>query len=64
MKARVNEELKTIQIALRSKMGFTAGSEKRRLTPYMMYSIDLREKAKKSIRLGNITSSKMFKMLY
>ena len=64
VKMRVNEELKTIQIALRSKMGFTAGSEKRPLTPYLMYSRDLREQAKKTTRLGNITSSKMFKMLY
>ena len=64
VKMRVNEELKTIQIALRSKMGFTAGSEKRPLTPYLMYSKDLREQAKKTTRLGNITSSKMFKMLY
>ena len=61
LKMRVNEELKTAQIALRSKMGFTAGSEKRPLTPYLMYSRDLREQAKKTTRLGNITSSKCSK---
>ena len=64
LKMRVNEELKMTQIALRSKMGFTAGSEKRPLTPYFIYARDLREQAKKTTRLGNITSSKMFKMLY
>jgi len=48
LKMRVNEELKMTQIALRSKMGFTAGSEKRPLTPLFIYARDLREQAKKT----------------
>jgi len=51
---RVNEELKMTQIALRSKMGFTAGSEKRPLTPYFIYARDLREQAKKTTRQQSI----------
>lgn len=48
LKARVNEELAKHQLALRSKMGFTAGSEKKPLNAYMMFTIDLREKSKKT----------------
>ena len=43
---------------LRSKMGFTAGSEKKPLNAYMMFTIDLREKSKKTTRLGNLLRQK------
>merc|ERR1711953_404847 len=65
LKMRVKEELKMAQIALRSKMGFTAGSEKRPLTPYLMYSRDLREQAKKttSPKLTAVEIGKKWKSL-
>jgi len=65
LKSRVNEEMKKLQIALRSKLGFTAGSEKRPLTPYLMFAVDLREQAKKttSPKLTAVEIGKKWKSL-
>jgi len=54
IKASVNAEMAKHQIALRSKMGFTAGSEKKPMTAYMLFTMDAREQAKKTTRQQSI----------